>query len=223
MRGADGTIIPISDVNTETSPHAWSRCHQCKITVPHGGNISTCVEQISFVMPLTILIWKHLHMRGADLSKDDAGRRQPKHLHMRGADSDSEVTKSTLEETSPHAWSRSPVEQITIRHKRGIICEKHLHMRGADFYLSSLRLFATETSPHAWSRSCFCMERHLVPGNISTCVEQISADSLGSASCWKHLHMRGADLVNTAFIFTSVETSPHAWSRLDALLGRRQG
>ena len=53
----------------------------------------------------------------------------------------------------------------------------------------------------------------LLPGNISTCVEQICFTSRFPESTEKHLHMRGADTYDPHDEFDEEETSPHAWSR----------
>ena len=47
MRGADRRMASLSSGATETSPHAWSRWLNGRPRDPQGGNISTCVEQIT--------------------------------------------------------------------------------------------------------------------------------------------------------------------------------
>ena len=50
--------------------------------------------------------------------------------------------------------------------------------------------------------------------NISTCVEQTYQHSAENAQTGKHLHMRGANSFRHHPVLRSLETSPHAWSKL---------
>ena len=86
MRGADYAVVLHLDDDLETSPHAWSRSGAAGEVVDLGGNISTCVEQIS--------------------GGGGNGGCLRKHLHMRGADCNLLWIVQTAGETSPHAWSR---------------------------------------------------------------------------------------------------------------------
>ena len=190
MRGADGERRQRKERSLETSPHAWSRCPWLISSHPSARNISTCVEQIARTGQEGEGHWKHLHMRGAD----HVGALHPK----------------MNAETSPHAWSRSRrftdtgniegnistcVEQISPVTLRCLSSQKHLHMRGADNGKEHTRGEQPETSPHAWSR-LICKSILLESkGNISTCVEQIWPTSRSAAGSWKHLHMRGADVL----------------------------
>ena len=111
-------------------------------------------------------------------------------------------------ETSPHAWSRlnlksipqvsnrnisTCVEQTRTRNSLDRSTQKHLHMRGADpDKLIHIRLIM-ETSPHAWSRPQSATDSDLAGRNISTCVEQTLSSNYYEERRRKHLHMRGAD------------------------------
>ena len=269
MRGAD-IIAPSNPVvAAETSPHAWSRSKPKALVWLRNRNISTCVEQMACRHRDSLRTWKHLHMRGADKIKflnvktmqetsphawsryfsdclhypqarnistcveqirfvDNFPTFYGKHLHMRGADLVRYVGQTVQKETSPHAWSRwninlnatlsrrnisTCVEQIFKLCDHFFIRQKHLHMRGAD--IESLRAYQLnlETSPHAWSRSRGVLSLPACFRNISTCVEQIFFVIHSIVEAWKHLHMRGADLIQNSKAKQTRETSPHAWSR----------
>ena len=86
---------------------------------------------------------------------------------MRGADMYHMTHKLSMQETSPHVWSR-PLEDVLVVMAYGNIStcveqtlspclqtpwrRKHLHMRGADGADGSAEGLDMETSPHAWSR-----------------------------------------------------------------------
>ena len=86
MRGADMVLSDVHCSQIETSPHAWSRHVSYDTQAINARNISTCVEQTRPPTRVRAPAWKHLHMRGADLS--------------------GMVWLQSESETSPHAWSR---------------------------------------------------------------------------------------------------------------------
>ena len=142
-----------------------------------------------------------------------------KHLHMRGADQAPAARVSQVKGNISTC-----VEQISILSLHLFPAKKHLHMRGADPVKADMRGPRGETSPHAWSR-WWCGHRWTVIGrNISTCVEQMADAHHQRLRRQKHLHMRGADSALKSIIFSSLETSPHAWSRfLSGRLGLTLG
>ena len=138
--------------------------------------------------------------------------------------------KLSMQETSSHAWSR-PLEDVLVVMAYGNIStcveqtpaglsaramrEKHLHMRGADTSRVIGTSYERETSPHAWSRLSHIPRPGDAGRNISTCVEQTPARRTESRYVRKHLHMRGADVIQFGETLREEETSPHAWSRQD--------
>ena len=150
MRGADMVLSDVHCSQIETSPHAWSRHVSYDTQAINARNISTCVEQTRPPTRVRAPAWKHLHMRGADLS--------------------GMVWLQSESETSPHAWSRlssfsgqphtirnisTCVEQTRRRLSVAKLQRKHLHMRGADVPKEEDISKVEETSPHAWSRPCW--------------------------------------------------------------------
>ena len=113
-----------------------------------------------------------------------------------------------------HRNSSTCVEQTCSRRSHRRPGRKHLHMRGANLAKQPIRRLGGETSPHAWSKPSVMGMYPLVFRNISTCVEQTSSLSRTLPMSWKHLHMRGANSLSQLPSKISVETSPHAWSKL---------
>ena len=68
-------------------------------------------------------------------------------------------------------------------------------MRGENLMLTLAGLDNEETPPHAWRKPehLACDDR--IGRNISTCVEKTSHPQTQSEQSWKHLHMRGENLL----------------------------
>ena len=208
MRGANPEETSLKILIPETSPHAWSKPIS-QVGYKEGyGNISTCVEQTEPLLAELQRLQKHLHMRGAnDSCGRILGRCRETSPHA-WSKLKERVVPYEIFETSPHAWSKLYRNRTTIRKSRNIsTCVeqtcfaqvfldhvwKHLHMRGAN----QNRLMSISVRI----------------GNISTCVEQTHTATTTTFEAQKHLHMRGANPAALSSLVTSLETSPHAWSK----------
>lgn len=86
MRGEDCVVLSIATINWGTSPHAWGRPLNDRLTTIGRRNIPTCVGKTS--------------------AKERSGALWREHPHMRGEDSSQKQAKSRWTGTSPHAWGR---------------------------------------------------------------------------------------------------------------------
>ena len=130
------------------------------------------------------------------------------YLHMRGANLAAMCVGILMAETSPHAWSKLPISTLGSSGSRNIstCVEQTFWLCFNDWYIS-------ETSPHAWSKLLLWRHGWREGRNISTCVEQTIFSSVNHLNIKKHLHMRGANFVQTILALLNEETSPHAWSK----------
>ena len=148
---------------------------------------------------------------------------------MRGEDVYSIGAEQDAGETPPRAWRRlfrhqychvhvrntsTCVEKISSCSFSRLSIEKHLHVRGEDRSRCCRPESIQETPPRAWRR---LPEAGAVPKSIrntSTCVEKIVVFTSIELMFWKHLHVRGEDVVTNINYYKYQETPPRAWRRL---------
>ena len=217
-RGEDGRGLARQGKARETPPRAWGRPFAGANQKLHEGNTPTSVGKTG--------------VRG----------REPvpcqKHPHERGEDTKAGSDPGLSAETPPRAWGRRfphllappPVRNTptsvgkTMEKKRGPGNPgKHPHERGEDFAWVRGSPSQIETPPRAWGRPQAGAASGFVLRNTPTSVGKTAAPMTVAASCWKHPHERGEDVLPAAVLRWTLETPPRAWGRRESGSSSRKG
>ena len=121
--------------------------------------------------------------------------------------------RAQREETPPRTWRR---RLSVVAGLAGL--QKHLHVRGEDTCVIGNLGSRVETPPRTWRRQVDCQHDVFSFRNTSTYVEKTRSNVRNRKKNWKHLHVRGEDLLRSRKRKLKTETPPRTWRRLILLL-----